>query len=166
VAARADPDLGALATMEPRSSSIKFEIKDNIIFGPGVALLAVPTARYPTFASPGGVVARAGSTDQRLTWALSLGLSYPALDGRGRGGPTLWLPQFIVAPAADQGPTFGLGAAVSWKVVRVGLGAAWVRSEKLSAPQLGSTLAPGATITTVKSYDLMPKLYLDVGLVF
>jgi hypothetical protein len=166
VSPRQEPALAALATLEPRTATVKYELEDVVTFAPGVALLAVPGGRYPSYTSSGGLVAQAGRTDQRLTWAFSLGLTYPALDARARGGPALWLPQLLVAPAADQGPAFGVGTAISWRVARLGLGAAWLRREKLAGLQVGSPLASGAKITTVKAYELAPKLYLDVGLVF
>jgi hypothetical protein len=138
--------------------------------GLGASLLVAPEASYSKFATrtpetgSGTEIFQSGTQDSRFTWGITLGMAWRALS-RGEGDRpdvALWLPEITVNPAADT-RALGLGAAVSWRFLKLGTGLLWTRHSELEGQSVGESLPNKDFLRTRDTYA-SPKVYLSLSI--
>jgi hypothetical protein len=135
----------------------------------GLSLLAAPGATYPRFgartpAVGGGTeVYQSGTQDLRFSWGLTLGLTWRGLGSTSQGQAplALWFPEITVNPTGNL-KAFGLGAAVSWSIVKLGGGVLWTRHLVLDRLVNGQGIPNPDFLTTRPSYR-SPNLYISLS---
>jgi len=141
-------------------------VQPRVMVSPSLSIggLASPQGRLPLYgtapAGGGSEVVRTGSSDARFSAAGMLGLTYGFLDRREINGFAVWLPELVVG--AGDTPTFGVGAAVSWNFLRVGVGGAWMRYRGLNGMSEGDVLTDPSELRTSDTYG-KPRMYLTVS---
>jgi hypothetical protein len=148
------------------SDSWTVTVLPRVLFSPSVSIggLAAPQGRLPLYGTaPNGAgreVVQTGSTDARFTAAGMLGLTYGFLDRREIDGFAIWLPEIVMG--AGSTPTFGVGAAVSYKFMRLGVGGAWMRYRGLNGVAEGSIIGDPSELRTTDTYG-KPRMYLTLS---
>jgi hypothetical protein len=141
-------------------------VQPRVVVSPSLSLggLAAPQGRFPVYgtASGGGgtTVAQTGRSDARFTAAGMLGITWGPLDRRETSGIAIWLPEIVVG--AGSTPTFGVGTAISYGFLRVGVGAAWMRQQRLSGMQVGDAIADPSELRVSEGYGT-PRAYLTLS---
>jgi len=164
---RTDPEIARVADRGAVAYSAKVLPKPRLTPALGLAFLVAPDARFPTFgtrtpATGGGTeIFESGAKDARFTWGVTLGLTWLGLDQRERSGVALWLPELIVSPAGDT-RAFGLGTAASWKAIKLGVGALWVRHPELVDQNVGDKIPNKDFLATRDTYS-PPKFYFSLS---
>ncbi|MGC4120194.1 MAG: hypothetical protein QM765_37555 [Myxococcales bacterium] len=166
---RADDPIGAVR--KPVTYSFKIVPERGPRFGVGAALLYVYNAVYPKYGAStvNGTkqIVESGSSDQRLSWGITLGLTYEPLDFRDSDnaakGLAVWLPEIFFGP---MDLSFGAGVAVSWKVLKLGTGAIWARHPLLDHQKLGDPLGADQTPKTKDGYEAIPKWYVSLSVFY
>lgn len=117
----------------------------------GLALLYAVDATYPTYGTtttPNVSVLQTGTKDYRAMYGLTLGLTYRGIDGRdSKSGLTWWLPEVTIVPTEDL-RAFGIGTAISCGIVKLGVGALWVKHDVLDGVSVGDVLSDAAKFRT------------------
>lgn len=169
ISQREDVELDVLGGRDAMKVVVRVMPKNSIRFTAGAALLAAPDAKFDTYgvANQGGpTIVRSGSVDQRFFWALTLAMNPDVLDWTDRSGFAVWIPELVLSPGPER--AMGIGTGISWKKVRVGGGALWVRHTQLADGQeVGQQLGTGEVLRTKDGYDFAnPVWYGDVALFF
>lgn len=133
----------------------------------GLSLLAVPRARYAEYEAlkEGDEqyrISRSGRTDSRFDYALTLGLVNRRLDWRRDRNVALWLPEITINPTEDV-KLMALGAAASYRILKLGVGAAWMRHSVL-AGQAVDDVIKSSEVPMRETYG-KPKLYVSLSLI-
>ena len=99
--------------------------------------------------------------DNRFSYGISLGLTFhPLLDWRDRTNIALWFPEITVADAG--GPkAFALGTALSYGIVKIGVGAAMIRHQMLDTLAVGQPIPNDKFLKTRDTYG-HPLTYISV----
>ena len=103
----------------------------------------------------------------RFNYALTLGLTYPGLDGRSTSGFALWLPEIIFDPI-DKQSTLGVGAALSWKIFKVSVGFVWQKHTELDGQFVGQIFQDRPELTTQTTYGGITagaKPYIGISII-
>lgn len=132
----------------------------------GLSFLAVPRARYAEYEAvkEGDEqyrISRSGRTDSRFDYALTLGLVNRRLDWRRDRNVALWLPEITINPTKDV-KLMALGAAASYRILKLGAGAAWTRHSVLADQTVGDVVK-SSEVPTRETYG-KPKLYVSLSL--
>jgi hypothetical protein len=111
----------------------------------GASVLYVSRAQFHKY----GVRATGGSgspnevyeadpVDNRFSYGATLGLTWsPWLDWRESRGVALWLPELTVAEAGSSAKAFGMGAALSYRSIKLGVGGMLIRHQGLDGQSVG-----------------------------
>ena len=161
---RTEPELARLGDHQART--FRVGVQPRFIVRPGVAvgIVAAPHARFAKYgtrpASGGFEIVETGRTDARFSPGGMLGLTWPGLDQREQRGFAVWLPELTVT--AGGVPAFGVGAAISWRFLKVGAGALWVRHLALDGVRSGAIVSDPSGLRLSDSYG-SPTLYLSMS---
>lgn len=97
----------------------------------GLSLLYSPESSFPTFeareTSQGDQFFESGEQDRQFTYGLVLGVTYRAIDWRDRKSQLAVWPIELTVNPSDDVKAFGLGTAVSWNMVKLGVGGLWTK---------------------------------------
>ena len=162
---RSETELARVATLAPTTWTVT--VQPKIVVSPSLSIggLAAPQARFPIYGTApttgGSEVVRTGRSDARFTAAGMLGVTWGPLDRRETSGVAFWLPELVVG--AGSTPTFGVGGAVSWHALRLGVGAAWMRHRRLDGMTEGTVLSDPSELRVSDSYG-RPRLYVTLSL--
>jgi len=105
-----------------------------------------------------------GTTDDRFTYGLTLGLAPRPLDFRDTKVPfALWLPELTVNPGTDvKAVAIGIGASIGF--VKFGWGAAYTKHTVLDGLDPSATLKSADDLATRDTYG-KPRQYFSVSLI-
>ncbi len=162
---RSERELARVATLPKVEWTVT--VQPRVLISPALSIggLAAPTARFPRWGTATSgtstVVARTGTSDARFSAAGVLGFTYGVLDQRHINGTAFWLPEIVVG--AGSTPTFGVGIAASRTFLRIGVGAAWMRSRQLVGLSEGSVLADPSELSTTDTYG-KPRMYVSLSI--
>lgn len=164
----------ARLTTVGKEVSVEFSLMPDWKIRPGVglALLVAPKAVYPTFTTikngegddQSVKVTAKGEQDRRFDYGLTLGLTYRRWDHRDTGGPTIWLPELTINPADDI-RSVGVGAGISWSVVKLGVGLLWAKHDEPDASTPEGAVLPNAEAFKTVSRLGPPHLYVSFSLI-
>ena len=134
----------------------------------GVALGFSPRSTFPTYATKKSgdqvVIVPKGHDDHRADYLFTLGLTYPILDGRAKASHlTWWLPELMVNPS-DKVRSLGIGTSVSWKFLKIGIGALWSKHDVLDGQLPGQLLDSAGDLATCGSYGA-PKSVFTISII-
>jgi hypothetical protein len=134
----------------------------------GLTTLYVPQAQFHKYgvrstgaAGAAPQIYESEFVDNRFSYGISLGLTWhPLLDWRDRTNWALWLPEISVADAG--GPkAFALGTAISYGIVKLGVGAAMIRHQMLDTLGLGQPIPNDKFLKTRDTYG-HPLTYISL----
>lgn len=134
----------------------------------GLTTLYVPQAQFYKYSvrstgAPGAApqIYESEFVDNRFSYGISLGLTWhPLLDWRDRTNWALWLPEISVADAG--GPkAFALGTAISYGMVKLGVGAAMIRHQMLDTLGVGQSIPNDKFLKTRDTYG-HPLTYISL----
>ena len=156
------------------SLAVQFSLtpERKVSIGLGLSLVLARRAVYPTFgtAKLGEAqkdtvrVIRNGEKDRRFDYGLTLGLTWGSLDQRDNSNWAIWLPELTVNPADDV-RSFGVGIGFSYSVVKLGVGALWVKHDEPDPTTPENSILPNADAFKTVSKLGPPKLYLSFSLI-
>jgi hypothetical protein len=162
---RGEPEFARVAAFDAMSWTVTVQPRVTVSPSLSIGGLAAPQGRFPIYgtASGGGgtTVAQTGTTDARFTVAGMLGVTWGPLDMRSRNGIAVWLPEVVVGTGRT--PTFGVGTAVSWSYVRLGVGAAWMRHRALDGMAVGTVIADPSELRVSDTYG-KPRTYVTLSI--
>ncbi len=162
---RGEPEFARVAAHDAMSWTVT--VQPRVMVSPSLSIggLAAPQGRFPiygTASGPGGTtVAQTGTSDARFSVAGTLGVTWGALDMRSRNGMAIWLPELVVGTGNT--PTFGVGTALSWGYLRLGVGAAWMRHRALDGMTEGTVLADPSELRVSDTYG-KPRTYVTLSI--
>jgi hypothetical protein len=157
------------AKLEPYD--LELEVQPRWILRPalGLSLLYSKKSVFATYGAKevaGGtfVPAATGEQDARLSYGLTLGITWRSLERRLKGGWAVWLPELILNPSDDD-RALGVGAAISWKALKLGLGAVWTRHTVLDGQEMDVTPLPSEGDLKTRSSYASPKWYVSISVI-
>jgi hypothetical protein len=178
------PELSRAAGAKPLDIEASFLPDWLIRPALGVSLLYVPDAVFATYGTQKvGTevrVSEKGTQDQRFAYGLTLGLTWRGLDGRDAkllerdgqpaalarigSGITFWIPEITINPLKDV-RAVALGVSVSYGMLKLGVGRAWIRHSELQKGQtVGSVITDADALAAGQSYGrALP--YFSISLV-
>jgi hypothetical protein len=162
---RTEAEIARVAERGPTTYEVTLE--PRIVVEPALAFAAfgAPRATYTTYATrpiTGGTeIYEAGTRDQRFALGATLGFTGPWLDRRETKGIALWLPELAVGVSGGR-PVLGVGPALSWNRIKVGVGALWVSRQTLHAAKVGDVLKAGTEVPLDDSFA-KPQFFLSVA---
>ena len=165
IAPRSEPEVARVA--ERGAAKYEVTLEPRIIVEPALAIAAfgAPGATYTTYATrpaTGGTeIYEAGTKDQRFALGATLGFTGPWLDRRETKGMALWLPELAVGVSGGR-PVLGVGPALSWNRIKVGMGALWVSRQTLREVKVGDILKAGTEVPLDESFA-KPQFFLSVA---
>ncbi len=123
---KVDP-LVDFATLPPRVASVHLAPRWPVRVGLGASFLVSPGS---TFEGP------SGTQDARFTWGLTLSLAPRVLTPPMLAAKdwAVWLPELTLNPSTSD-RSLALGAAIGWKILKLGAGALWTRHETPAGDQ-------------------------------
>jgi hypothetical protein len=165
------PELQRVATDKPSSISVTLlPPLSRIDAKLGVSALYAPRAHFKTYAArpTGGSgspteIYESGDSDLRFAYGLTLGLTvHPWLDWRDAKDVALWLPEITVGET-DKQRVFGLGLAISYSVVKIGVGGLLTKHETLiSGDTVGKRIANTQFLNKADTYG-HPLPYFSIS---
>lgn len=164
VTPRSETELARVA--ERGATTWTVTVQPRVVISPSLSIggLAAPQARFPVYgtSSDGGgtTVATTGRTDARFAAAGMLGVTWGPLDRRTTSGIAIWLPELVVG--AGSTPTFGVGAAISYGFLRLGVGGVWMRHRRLEGMQVGDAIADASALRVSDTYG-RPRGYITLS---
>jgi hypothetical protein len=158
-----------LAQQDPYD--IALEVQPSWVLRPaiGLSLLYSKKSDFPTFgarelADGTFVPAATGHQDARLSYGLTLGLTWRSLERRLKGGWAVWIPELILSPS-DDSRALGVGGAISWKILKLGVGGVWTKHTVLDGQVADVTsLASEGELKTRSSYA-SPHWYVSISVI-
>lgn len=165
VAPRGESELSRVA--DRGSDSWTVTVQPRVMVSPSLSIggLYSPQGRLPLYGTAptmgGSQVVQTGSSDARFSAAGMLGLTYGILDRRDINGFAIWLPEIVVG--AGNTPTFGVGTAISWNFLRLGVGGAWMRYRGLNGTAEGDILGDPSELRTTDTYG-KPRFYMTLSI--
>jgi hypothetical protein len=167
---RSEPEVQRVATDVPGPISVTLIPPPNhLSLKLGATALYAPHAQFPTYGvrSAGGTGAQAliyqdKPLDDRFSYGLTLGATYsPWLE---HGDFSLWLPEITIAdPGGSSGKAAAIGSAISFKSVKLGVGAFWAKHSVLDTLGVGKPLANAQFLKQHDSYG-KPVAYFSVSI--
>jgi hypothetical protein len=168
---RPDPEVKRVASDKPAAITVTLlPPLDRLDAKVGVSALYAPHAYYKTYGarptagsgSPTEIYETAPS-DQRFAYGVTLGLTvHPWLDWRSGANTALWLPEITVAEAGSQ-HAFGLGTAISFGPVKIGVGAMVARHTTLVGDSVGQRIPNVQFLKTQDTYG-HPVPYFSISI--
>lgn len=164
VTPRSETELARVAELGAATWTVT--VQPRVLISPSLSIggLASPQARFPVYGTSSGgggtTVAETGRTDARFTAAGMLGVTWGPLDRRETSGIAIWLPELVVG--AGSTPTFGVGTAISYGFLRLGVGAAWMRHRRLEGMQVGDAIADASELRMSDTYG-RPRAYVTLS---
>jgi len=168
----ADLDTGVAAEVLPETT-LKTTLRPDWLFRPavGLSLLKAPSAKFATYvakevpkeAGGGFRVAEGDAQDNRIDWGLMLSLAPRWLDWRDATGFAVYAPTFVVNPS-EKVRSFGVGAGVSWKILKLDAGWLWTKHVMLDRLNIDDPLAAKEDLRTVETYG-RSRFYVGLSLV-
>jgi hypothetical protein len=138
------------ATLKSRVVKVVLAPEWPLRMAVGLSYLVAPGAAYPALeVADDGSVRTKGKTDARFLWAVTVAGSIAELDDRPRSG---WAGWFELSFSPSDVRAFAVGAALSWRVLKLGAGAIWARHQRAE----GDGIAP--------TYG-NPACYVSLGLI-
>ena len=165
---RTDPELARVADRQSTVEKVSVLSPTSLVESSlGLSFLVAPSARYQTYgarsAVGGGTEIYVPSTrDARFGWGATLGVTWRPVNGRGKSGLALWVPELTVAEATST-PAFGVGTAVSLGMVKLGVGALWVRHSELVGQSVGDKIPNEKFLQTQDAYG-RPAAYVALSI--
>lgn len=133
----------------------------------GLTFLAAPHANHPKYsasqADTGFKIVENGSQDSRFTYGLTLGLTYGPLDQRTTSGWAMWLPELTVNPLDDV-KAVGIGAGISYGVVKLGFGRLFTRHTVLDGQRVGDIIQTADELRTRDTFG-HGEWYVGISLI-
>jgi hypothetical protein len=133
----------------------------------GLSLIVSPGARFPTYATrtdsatKATVIYQPTVADDRYSWGATVGLNWRALTPDDTSPLKFWIPEITVAQAS--GVTgFGIGPAISWSAVKVGVGLLWIQHPILQGHVVGDAVPNSGYLQTVNGYGT-PRVYFSLS---
>jgi hypothetical protein len=148
------PELARYADPAPMSFRLALRPDWAVVPAVGLALLYSPNSTFPTYGTttaPGDsadIVVKSVE-DRRFAWGLALSLT-PFAGLRERGAPVPWLEASI--NPGDDVRTVSLGGAVSWRFVKLSVGALWTKHTELDGQSVGQRLPSAGDLKTRETY--------------
>jgi hypothetical protein len=164
VTPRTESELARVAELGATSWTVT--VQPRVMISPSLSIggLAAPQGRFPIYGTSSGgggtTVVATGRSDARFTAAGMLGVTWGPLDRRETSGIAIWLPELVVG--AGSTPTFGVGTAISYGFLRLGVGAAWMRHRALQGMQVGDALADPSELRVSDTYG-RPRTYVTLS---
>ncbi len=164
IARRDLPELTAVPSdLKPREAQVAAMPDWLARPGVGLALLHSPDSTFPKYTVTGAgadaTVTESGTQDSRLTYGLTLGLTWRGGDWRSRSGWAVWMPEISINPSSDV-KAVGLGVAVSWRVIKIGVGTLWTKHQRLDGTKVVDTYhgnKPYVSISIIGWQPFVPK---------
>jgi hypothetical protein len=167
---RSEPEVQRVATDVPGPITVTLiPPPGHLSLKVGATVLYAPHAQFPTYGvrSTGGSGAQSliyqdKPLDDRFSYGLTLGATYsPWLDW---GDFALWLPEATIAdPGGSSGKAAALGSAISFKSIKLGVGAFWAKHSVLDTLGVGKPLANAQFLKQHDSYG-KPVAYFSVSI--
>lgn len=165
---RSDPEIQRVATDVPAPISVTLlPPPDRLVAKLGASALYAPRARYPTYGvrSAGGAGAQPliyedKPVDDRFSYGLTLGATLPAWFNRGNFA--LWLPEITIADPGTNSRALGLGAALSYRSIKLGAGGSWFKHTVLDTLGVGKSLPNAQFLKQHDSYG-RPVTYFSIS---
>lgn len=133
----------------------------------GLTFLMAPRAEYPKYAASQADntfrIVENGSQDSRFTYGLTLGLTYGPLDRRTTSGWAVWLPELIVNPLDDV-KAVGIGAGVSYGIVKLGFGRLFTRHTVLDDQRVDDRIPSAGDLRTRDTFG-SGEWYVGIALI-
>ena len=155
VAPAAPPELSRLASLGPQEFTTTVNPDWLVRPALGLAFLTASGATYPKYGTKKAgdevEVVQNAMQDSRFTYGLTLGLTWRGLDWRDNNGWAVWAPELVVNPSTDV-KAAGFGAAVSWKILKLGVGKFWTKHTALDGQVVGQHLPDADSLKTRDVY--------------
>jgi hypothetical protein len=164
IAGRELPELKAVPSgQEPREAQVTALPDWTVRPGVGLSLVCSPKATFPKYTvtgtGAGATVTESGTQDSRLTYGLTLGLTWRGIDWRSGNGWSVWLPELTLNPSSDV-KAVGLGVALSWRVIKLGFGMLWTKHQRVDGTKVVDTYSgnkPYVSISIIAWQPFVPK---------
>jgi len=164
IAGRELPELKAVPSeLKPREAQVTALPDWTVRPGVGLSLVCSPKSTFPKYTVTGtgadATVTESGTQDSRLTYGLTLGLTWRGIDWRSGNGWSVWLPELTLNPSSDV-KALGLGVALSWRVIKLGFGTLWTKHQRVDGTKVVDTYSgnkPYVSISIIAWQPFVPK---------
>lgn len=168
---RPEPELSDAG--DSRSVTVKI-LAPRRFFVPslGLSALVAPHARFDNYSTRNPATPAQGQVeiyttkpvDARYSWGVTVGGSWRPLDWREQNGIALWIPELTVQQPVSGGSGLGagVGTALSYNVIKLGVGLLWAQHPVLNGQHVGQLIPNSAFLSTRDGFG-NGRLYVSLS---